>query len=111
MTRLEANLEYELGKIEQLLPGFDRYEYNLANITHDPFMLAAYLHATSDETNEEDQAINLQNLYQKQYTLTLSEREDTGSTSQQRISALSIRLVQTDWEQIIKNMDADQRQA
>jgi murein DD-endopeptidase MepM/ murein hydrolase activator NlpD len=110
MTRLEANLEYEIGKIEQLLPGYDRYEYNLANITHDPFMLAAYLLATSDETAEEDHNINLQNLFQQLYTLTLSEREVPGNGSQQRISALSIRLVQTDWEQIIKNLDTDQRQ-
>ena len=111
MTRLEANLEYEIGKIEQLLPGYYRYEYNLANITHDPFMLAAYLHATSDETPEEDQHINLQNLFQQRYTLTLSEREDAGSTSQQNISALSISLVQTDWDQIIESLDADQKQA
>ncbi|MDD3035226.1 MAG: M23 family metallopeptidase [Bacteroidales bacterium] len=111
MTRLEANLEYEISKIEQLLPGYDRYEYNLAHITHDPFMLAAYLHATSDETAEEDQAINQQNLFQQLYTLTLSEREDAGSTSQQSISVLSIRLVQTDWNQIVESMDAGHRQA
>ncbi len=110
MTHLEENLEYEIGKIEQLLPGYDRYEYNLANITHDPFMLAAYLHATSDETPEEDHHINLQNLFQQLYTLTLSEREDAGSTSQQNISVLSISLIQTDWEQIIENLDDSQRQ-
>lgn len=111
MTRLEANLEYEIGKIEQLLPGYDRYEYNLAKITHDPFMLAAYFHATSDETPEEDQPIDQQNLFQELYTLTLSEREDAGSTSQQNISVLSISLIQTDWEQIIENLDDSQRQA
>jgi murein DD-endopeptidase MepM/ murein hydrolase activator NlpD len=111
MTHLEANLEYEIDKIEQLLPGYDRYEYNLAHITHDPFMLAAYLHATSDETAVEDQHINLQNLFQQLYTLKLSEREDAGSTSQQSISVLSIRLVQTDWDQIVDSLDADQRQA
>lgn len=111
MTRLEANLEYEIGKIEQLLSGYDRYEYNLAHITHDPFMLAAYLLTTSDETAEEDQAINLQNLFQQLYTLTLSEGEDAGSGSQQRISVLSISLVQTDWDQIIESLDTDQRQA
>jgi len=111
MTRLEANLEYEISKIEQLLPGYDRYEYNLANVTHDPFMLAAYLHATSDETAVEDQHINLQNLFQQLYTLTLSEREDADSTSQQSISVLIISLVQTDWEKIIDNLDDSQRQA
>lgn len=111
MTRLEANLEYEIGKIEQFLPGYDRYEYNLANISHDPFMLAAYLLAISDEAAEEEQAKNLQNLFQQLYTLTLSEREDAGSTSQQNISVLNISLVQTDWDQIIESLDDSQRQA
>lgn len=111
MTRLNANLEYEISKIEQLLPGYDRYEYNLANITQDPFMLAAYLLATSDEIAEEDQHINLQNLFQQLYTLKLSEREDAGSTSQQSISVLSISLTQKNWDQIIERLDTNQKQA
>ncbi len=111
MTRLEATLENELSKIEQLLSGYDRYEYNLASITHDPFMLAAYLLATTDENDEENLQSNLQNLFQQLYTLTLSEREDAGSTSQQSISVLSISLVQTDWDQIIESLNANQKQA
>jgi murein DD-endopeptidase MepM/ murein hydrolase activator NlpD len=110
MTHLEAYLEYEIGNIEQLLPGYDRYEYNLAHITHDPFMLAAYLHTTLDEIAEEDQHTDLQNLFQQLYTLTLSEREDAGSTSQQSLSVLSISLVQTDWDQIIESLGTNQRQ-
>lgn len=111
MTRLEAKLEYEIGKIEQLLPGYDKHEYNLANITHDPFMLAAYLLATSDETGETDQQTNLQNLFQQLYTLTLSEREDAGSTSQQSISVLNISLSKTDWDQIIESLNTNQKKA
>ncbi len=70
---LENALQQKVNNIESDYPGYDEYNYNLAEIGHNPHALAAYLTAllqyyTADEVNGE-----LQRLFELQYKLTISE--------------------------------------
>ena len=75
---LEYDLQYELDHYERFHPGYDEYNFDLDEITHDPYVLISILTAYHGGTwtiaEVED---TLQMLFDRQYTLTETIETET----------------------------------
>ena len=70
---LENGLQNQINNIESDYPGYDEYRYELDGIFHDPHELASYLTAMFQSYTLADVQSELQRVFAKQYTLTLTE--------------------------------------
>lgn len=70
---MENALQGEIDSIEQTHPGYDEYQYDLDTIGHDPHELASYLTAVLQSYTLESAQTELQRVFDRQYTLTLTE--------------------------------------
>ena len=75
--KLEKELSDTIEDTETLYPDYDEYEYELDEIGHDPFQLAAFLTAKYDDYKRRDMKNIIKELFKKQYKLTYSSREET----------------------------------
>lgn len=83
---LEAALQKQLDNIKSTHPGYDEYRYNLDEIGHDPYQLAAYLTVLfADYTRAEVQDM-LQTLFHQQYELKLEEEVEIRTRTETRTS-------------------------
>ena len=73
----ENDLQNKINNIEQDYPGYDEYRYDLDGIFHDPHELASYLTAIFKSYTLSDAQGELQRVFGKQYTLTLTEEVET----------------------------------
>lgn len=70
-AQMEADLQYELDHYETLHPGYDEYNYELDEITHDPYVLVSLLTAYYEGEWTLSQVRGfLADLFDRQYTLT-----------------------------------------
>lgn len=72
-TGLEADLRERMGRIERDYPDIDEYSYSADEIGHDPFELASYLTAKFGEYTPATVQAELQFLFERQYSLTITE--------------------------------------
>ena len=70
---LEASLRNEINQIEQTHSGYDEYRYDLDEINHNPYELAAYLTVKFEDYTRSEVQGTLQWLFDQQYELTLTE--------------------------------------
>lgn len=70
---LEAALRSEINQIEQTHGGYDEYRYDLDEINHNPYELAAYLTVKFEDYTRSEVQGTLQWLFDQQYELTLTE--------------------------------------
>lgn len=70
---LEAALRNEITQIEQTHSGYDEYRYDLDEINHNPYELAAYLTVKFEDYTRSEVQGTLQWLFDQQYELTLTE--------------------------------------
>lgn len=70
---LENNLQSQIDNIERDYPGYDEYRYDLDSIMHDPHQLASYLTALLQTYTPGTAQAELERIFNKQYTLTISE--------------------------------------
>ena len=70
---LEEELQDRLDNIESEFPGYDEYQYNLAEINHNPYELAALLTVLYEDYEEDEVQEKLQEIFEKQYQLTTKE--------------------------------------
>lgn len=70
---LEEELQRQLDRIEIDHPGYDEYRYQLDEINHNPYELTAYLTVSFEDFTRAEVQSALQELFQRQYTLTLRE--------------------------------------
>ena len=70
-TQLEVNLQTTIDRIETAYPGYDEYQYSLANIGHNPYQLAALLTVLYEDYTESKVQSMLQTIYAAQYKLTV----------------------------------------
>lgn len=70
---LEAALRNEITQIEQTHSGYDEYRYDLDEINHNPYELAAYLTIKFEDYTRSEVQGTLQWLFDQQYELTLTE--------------------------------------
>ena len=70
---LESALRNEINNIERTHSGYDEYRYDLDEINHNPYELAAYLTVKFEDYTRDEVQATLQWLFEQQYELTLTE--------------------------------------
>lgn len=70
---LESDLQTTIDNIERDHPGYDEYNYTLAEISHNPFELAALLTVLYEDYTESEVQAMLQTIFNYQYTLDIEE--------------------------------------
>ena len=86
---LEAALQQQIDRIETTHPGYDEYRYNLTEIGHDPYQLAAYLTVLFEDYTRSQVQATLRTLFELQYQLTLEETVETRTRTETRTGYLS----------------------
>ena len=69
----ETALQSRIDNIERDYPGYDEYRYDLANIGHNPHELASYLTALLQTYTPQSAQAELNRVFDKQYTLSITE--------------------------------------
>lgn len=70
---LESDLQTTIDNIQRDHPGYDEYNYTLAEISHNPFELAALLTVLYEDYTESEVQAMLQTIFSYQYTLDIEE--------------------------------------
>lgn len=107
---LEQNLQSKIDNIENEYSGYDEYNYNLAGIGHNPYELISYLTAVYQDFKFADIRNNLDNLFNAQYHLQITEtsRQQTDENgSEYTYKILNVTLVN---EGMTTTLTADQRE-
>ena len=111
---LEADLQSEINSIEQDYSGYDEYNYNLAQIGHNPYELISYLTALYMDFTFNDVKQPLDDLFEQQYILTLTSQteirtDDEGNEKEYKI--LNVTLVNKNISMLANtNLTDDQRE-
>ncbi|MBQ6735265.1 MAG: peptidoglycan DD-metalloendopeptidase family protein, partial [Lachnospiraceae bacterium] len=130
-TEREARLEQQINSIETDYPDYDEYDYNLAEIGHNPATLIGYLSARHTQFTAAEVDAELQELFEAMYTLTLTPETETryrdktdadgnviyneepGEAEQEayQVSILRVKLERTPLETVVDGrMDAEQKE-
>lgn len=81
---LEAALRNKINNIERIHPGYDEYRYDLDEINHNPYELAAYLTVKFEDYTRAEVQGTLQALFNQQYELTLTEEVEIRTRTETR---------------------------
>ena len=81
---LEAELQSRIANIERDHPGYDEYRYDLDDIEHDPYVLTSILTALHLEYTRAEVQSTLAMLFERQYTLTLTEETEVRYRTEMR---------------------------
>lgn len=76
---MEAALQSRIDNIESEFSGYDEYRYHLANINHNPFILASYLTVKFEDYKRSEVQSVLEDLFAAQYQLTCEETVEVRS--------------------------------
>ncbi len=76
-TEKEMELQEKIDNIEEDYPDYDEYQYNLAEIGHNPFTLISYLSAIYIEFTAYEAENELESLFQEMYLLELNPVTET----------------------------------
>lgn len=79
---LEQNLQNRVNNIDSEYPGYDEYVYNVAGIGHNPYELISYLTAVYADFKFNDIKSDLDDLFNTQYHLQVTERTETYTDSE-----------------------------
>lgn len=81
---LEAALRNKINNIERTHSGYDEYRYDLDEINHNPYELAAYLTVKFEDYTREEVQSTLRWLFDQQYELTLTEEVEIRTRTETR---------------------------
>ena len=81
---LEAALRNNINNIERTHSGYDEYRYDLDEISHNPYELAAYLTVQFEDYTRSEVQSTLQRLFDQQYELTLTEEVEIRTRTETR---------------------------
>lgn len=81
---LEAELQSRIDNIERDYPGYDEYRYDMDDIEHDPYVLTSILTALHLEYTRAEVQSTLAMLFERQYTLTLTEETEVRYRTERR---------------------------
>ena len=70
---MEEDLQDTIDNIEDDYPDYDEYQYELDNIGHNPYQLAAFLTVLYEDYTREEVQEMLQTIFEYQYTLEIEE--------------------------------------
>ncbi len=80
----ETDLQTTINNIERDHPGYDEYNYSLAEISHNPYELAALLTVLYEDYTPSEVATMLQTIFDYQYMLTITEVVETRTRTETR---------------------------
>ena len=86
LQELEADLIIKIQNIPTNYPGYDRYQYQVGSIGHDPQVLVAYLTAKYGEYRFSEVEEEINELFKSMYQLKLEERVETYTVTETRTS-------------------------
>ena len=81
---LEVALRNQINNIERTHSGYDEYRYDLDEINHNPYELAAYLTVKFEDYTREEVQSTLRWLFDQQYELTLTEEVEIRTRTETR---------------------------
>ena len=81
---LEAALRNQINNIERTHSGYDEYRYDLDEINHNPYELAAYLTVKFEDYTREEVQNTLRRLFDQQYELILTEEVEIRTRTETR---------------------------
>ena len=87
---LETDLQNTINRIEADNPGYVEYQYDLSEIAHNPFELAALLTVLYEDYTESEVQSMLQTIKDYQYTLTLTQVVETRTRTEERTGTRTI---------------------
>mgnify|MGYP003248456411 CR=1 FL=1 len=88
-SALEAALRRKIDDIERTHSGYDEYRYELDEINHNPYELAAYLTVKFEDYTRSEVQSTLQWLFDQQYELTLTEEVEIRTRTETRTGTTS----------------------
>lgn len=86
---LEAALRNQIDNIERTHSGYDEYRYDLDEINHNPYELAAYLTVKFEDYTRAEVQSTLEWLFEQQYELTLEEEIEIRTRTETRTGTSS----------------------
>ena len=112
---LETNLRNRINNIESAYSGYDEYNYNLAQIGHNPYELISYLTAKyMDFVFDDTIKAELNSLFEQQYTLTITsetERRTDAEGNQYDYRILNVTLTNNSISMLANsNLTEEQRE-
>nr|WP_288825802.1 C40 family peptidase [uncultured Clostridium sp.] len=81
---LEAALNAQINNMETTHPGYDEYNYQIDEISHNPYQLISYLTVRYGEFTYDQVDAYLQTLFSEQYTLNVQEVVETRTRTETR---------------------------
>lgn len=87
---LESALRNEINSIESTHPGYDEYRYQLDEINHNPYELAAYLTVKFEDYTRAEVQSTLQSLFNQQYELVLDEEVEIRTRTETRTGTRTV---------------------
>ncbi|MDO5396330.1 MAG: NlpC/P60 family protein [bacterium] len=111
---LESGLQSEINNIERDYGGYDEYNYDLAQIGHNPYELISYLTALYMDFTFNDVKQPLDDLFEQQYILTLTSQTETRTDdegNEKEYKILNVTLVNKNITMLANtNFTDDQRE-
>ena len=74
---LEAALNEQINQMESTHPDYDEYNYNVSEISHNPYHLISYLTAKYGDWTYADVEAEIESLFSEQYSLHTEGRTET----------------------------------
>lgn len=90
-TAMENELRRKIDRAEQDHPGYDEYQYHLAEIGHNPYVLASYLTVLFEDYTREEVQSTLKKLFERQYSLTFREEVQIRTRTETRTGHRTVR--------------------
>lgn len=87
---LEAALQSRIGRIESDYPGYDEYQYDLAEINHNPYVLTSYLTVLFEDYSRAEVQAKLQEIFNAQYKLTTREEIQIRTRTETRTGTVTV---------------------
>lgn len=81
---MESALRTEIENIESTHSGYDEYTYDLDEINHNPYELAAYLTVLFEDYTRSEVQDTLEEIFNQQYELTLTEEVEVRTRTELR---------------------------
>ena len=118
---LEEELNEQINNMESTHPGYDEYNYQIDEISHNPYQLISYLTAKYEEFTYAQVAGEVESLFTQQYELIVDEvieirtrtvtDPETGEETEEEYEyrILNITLINHGFDSVARgNMDGDQ---
>lgn len=87
---MEASLQSEIDSFRSTHPGYDEYQFDLANINHNPYVLTSYLTVLYEDYTKEEVQEKLRELFNAQYKLTYREEIQIRTRTEERTGIRSV---------------------